>query len=81
MLSKTTTMVMRPMKAIKVNQRNATKWLFPSGINYFAIARAERDEKVLEDSLKWMIPSGVNYKPRSNSSICELGLSGVSSYR
>ena len=72
-------LVIRPIKALKCNQRITTKWMFPSGINYFAIARAERDSNVLEDSLKWMIPSGVNYKPRSKSSIIGLGLSEVSS--
>jgi len=53
-----------PMKALNCSYKYSNKWMFPSGINYFSIARAERDASGMEDSLKWMIPSGVNYKPR-----------------
>ena len=56
--------IMRPAKALDCSVRVTTRWMFPSGINYFAIARAERDAVRIEDPMKWMIPSGVNYRPR-----------------
>ena len=56
--------VIRPAKTLNCSVRATTRWMFPSGINYFSIARAERDANRLDDPMKWMIPSGVNYKPR-----------------
>ena len=76
MLTKQMQLRVQVLKALdcKSNQRSSLKWMFPSGVNYFAIARAERDGQAW-DSLRWMIPSGVNYRPKSTS---QFGLSLVS---
>lgn len=36
--------------------------MFPSGVNYSAIAKPKANEEP-HDQLKWLVPSGVNYRP------------------
>ena len=65
-------------KQVKKNVRMPLRWMFPSGVNYYAIAdRAQHDAFPSHDQLKWMVPSGVNYKP--NSAVSIVGLSSSSS--
>ena len=57
--------VAKAAKHVNQNFRMPNKWMFPSGVNYFAIADRSHHDDTPRDQLKWMVPSGVNYKPRS----------------
>jgi len=57
--------VARATQNIKKNIRMPTRWMFPSGVNYYSIANRAQHDAFPHDQLKWMVPSGVNYKPNS----------------
>ena len=57
--------VARATKQVNQNIRMPIRWMFPSGVNYYAIADRAQHDAFPHDQLKWMVPSGVNYKPRS----------------
>ena len=61
-------------KQVKKNFRMPIRWMYPSGVNYYAIADRAHHDTFPRDILKWMVPSGVNYKPNS-APLC--GLSSV----